>query len=253
MAYLLASDFDGTLIHWPSGTIDEEDRAAIRRFREAGNRFVIVTGRMYQSAIDGFSAADFHDMDSFLCLSGAYCAMPDGTKIYDKRKDASRLPELARFFRETGARYMNIDVGPESFEYDIGGETSFGFRKMSSEELTSLETFTSMNVGYHSEDEAYAISRRLEKEYGELITPLQNKMAIDMPPAGVNKAVAAGYAAGMYGIPDENVYTVGDSFNDLDMVRAYNGSAMEWGPDELKAAAKRTVHRVREIIEMIMS
>lgn len=253
MAYLLASDFDGTLIHWPAGKIDEEDRAAIRRFREAGNKLVVVTGRMFGSAMDGFSAADFHDMDAFLCLSGAYCAEADGTEIYDKRKDASRLPEMARFFRETGARYMNIDVGRESFEYDIGGETSFGFRKMSTEELLTLKTFTSMNVGYHSEEEAYAICRRLEKEYGDLITPLQNKVAIDMPPAGINKAVAAGYAANMYGIPTENVYTVGDSFNDLDMVREYNGSAMEQGPDELKAAAKRTVRRVREIIDLIMT
>ena len=85
MAYLLASDFDGTLIHWPSGKIDKEDREAIKRFREKGNKLVVVTGRMYGAAIDGFKSTDFYDMDCFLCLSGAIAAQSDGTVIYDKR------------------------------------------------------------------------------------------------------------------------------------------------------------------------
>ena len=252
MSYLLASDFDGTLIHWPSGKIDDEDREAIKRFRKAGNKVVVITGRMFRSAMDGFKAADFHDMDAFMCLSGAYCAHPDGTEIFDRRKSAERLPEIAEFFKSTGARYMNIDVGRESFEYDIGGEVSFGFRRLTKEELLALDTFTSMNVGYKNEDEAYKICRTLEKEFGDMITPLQNKNAIDMPPAGINKAVASSFAGEMYKVPKENVFTVGDSFNDLDMVREFNGSAMDTGPDELKGAAKRTVHRVREIIDVIM-
>lgn len=253
MAYLLASDFDGTLIHWPSGIIDEEDRAAVRRFRAAGNKLVVVTGRMYGAAIDGFNSTDFHDMDCFLCLSGALCAEPDGTEIFHKRANAERLPELAEFFRETGARYMNIDVGKNSHGFDIGGDLSFGFPMLTLNELKALETFTSINVGYADEDRAHEIISLLSEKFGDVITPLQNKNAIDMPPAGINKAVAAGFAGEMYGIRPENIYTVGDSFNDLDMVREYNGSAMDSGPEELKAAAKRTVHRVREIIDLIMS
>ena len=44
---LLASDFDGTLNY--GDTIMEEDLEAIKAWKEAGNEFVIVTGRSYES------------------------------------------------------------------------------------------------------------------------------------------------------------------------------------------------------------
>lgn len=253
MAYLLASDFDGTVIHWPSGTIDKEDRAAIRRFREAGNKFVIVTGRMYGAATDVFDSSDFHDMDGFICLSGAIAAKCDGTVLYDKRADASQLSEMADFFQKTGARYMNIDVGTKSFCFNIGGDISFGFPELSADGLRSLDTFTSMNVGYYDEETAHEICKALSERFGKIITPLQNKNAIDMPPAGVNKAIAAKFAGDLFGIPNEKIYTVGDGHNDIDMIRAFNGSAMDCGPKELVDAARRSVHRVREIIDLIMA
>ena len=251
--YLIASDFDGTIIHWPSGVIDDEDREAIKRFRAAGNIFVVVTGRMYGAAVDVFESSDFHDMDGFLCLSGALAARPDGSVIYEKKINASVLPEMADFFRGTGARYMNIDVGTRSYSFDIGGDLSFGFPMLSHDELSKLDTFTSLNVGYVDDETAHEVCKMLAEKFGSVITPLQNKNAIDMPPAGVNKAVGVKFAGEMFNISDDKIFTVGDGHNDIDMVRAFNGSAMDCGPDELKCAAKRTVHRVHEIIDIIMS
>ncbi|MBR7101750.1 MAG: HAD hydrolase family protein, partial [Clostridia bacterium] len=40
---IIATDFDGTLSY--NGKISEEDKAAIKRFRDAGNKFGVVTGR----------------------------------------------------------------------------------------------------------------------------------------------------------------------------------------------------------------
>ena len=42
--YIVGSDFDGTLNR---GGVSEQDRDAIHRFRQAGNRFGLVTGRDY--------------------------------------------------------------------------------------------------------------------------------------------------------------------------------------------------------------
>lgn len=253
MQYLLASDFDGTLCrHHHAYTVSDEDREAVRRFRAAGNKVAIVTGRMYESAVEVFNATDFHDMDCVLCLSGAYGFLPDGTELYDRRADGKRLSELADFFRSTGARYMNLDVGKHSYEYDIGGDYSFGLTPFSKEMLLSLDSFTSMNVGYHTCDRAHEVCGELCKSFSDVITPLQNLNAIDMPPVGVNKATAAKFAADMFGVPEDHIYTVGDSYNDIHMVKTYNGSAMETGPDELKSAARRTVKSVSEIISMLM-
>ena len=40
---IIASDYDGTINY--QGRISNEDKEAIRKFRQAGNKFGIVTGR----------------------------------------------------------------------------------------------------------------------------------------------------------------------------------------------------------------
>ena len=109
--YLFCSDFDNTICFWSDiGRLYDEDREAIHRFREAGNKFVVVSGRSYRSAIDVFNEMDFHDMDFFMIMSGAYAAYPDEKIIYDRRIDMNTLPEMADFFRESGARYLCLDL-----------------------------------------------------------------------------------------------------------------------------------------------
>lgn len=53
MRYLvLASDYDGTLVH--DGRIDEDTLAAVKRLRASGRRFVLVTGRELEELIGTF-------------------------------------------------------------------------------------------------------------------------------------------------------------------------------------------------------
>ncbi|MBR6676068.1 MAG: HAD hydrolase family protein [Clostridia bacterium] len=253
--YLLCSDFDNTICFWSNvGWIRDEDRAAIRRFREAGNKFVIVSGRSYQSAIDVFDTMDFHDMDFFMIMSGAYAAYPDESLIFDKRIDMRTLPPLADFFRETGARYLCLDIGKESYNVDIGGDLVPEFTSpITVEKALEFPTYTSINVGYHSIEESCAVAEELNKRFSHIITPLPNNRAIDMPPAGINKAVAVDYAAKMYGIEKDKIYTAGDNYNDIQMLKAYHGCAMANGPRAVWDSAERKITYISEIIDHILS
>jgi len=254
--YLLASDFDNTICFWSNvGWIWDEDREAIRRFREAGNKFVIVSGRSYLSAIDVFDEMDFHDMDFYMLMSGSYAEYPDKTLIYDKRIDMKLLPEMAEFFREKKTRYLCLDIGRESFNVDIGGDLVPEFTKTITMEdaLRRYPDFTSINVGYRSREEACSVAEELSERFGHIITPLPNNRAIDMPPAGIDKAVAVGYAAEMYGIEKDKVYTVGDNYNDMSMLSTFHGNAMANGPEAVWSSAERKVSRICEVIDRIMS
>ncbi len=251
--YLLCSDFDNTICFWSDvGRIYDEDRAAIRRFREAGNKFVIVSGRSYPTAIQVFDEMDFHDMDFFMAMSGSYAAYPDETEIFDKRIDMKHLPALARFFRETGGRYLGLDIGKKSYSVDIGGDWQ-PENTISVEDAMKYPTFTSINVGYHSNEEAYEIAAELEKKFSHIITPLQNNRAIDMPPAGVNKATAVEFAGKMLGIEKDKSYAAGDNYNDIQMLKAYHGCAMANGPEEVWSSAERKITHISEIIDHILS
>ena len=248
---LLASDFDSTLCHWPQGIVDDRDRAAIRRFREAGNRFAVVTGRTYHNALWGFDGTDFHDMDACFCLSGALCFDSNGKVIYDRRADGAALSDIIDYFRRTGARYLAYDIGTESGFIDIGGDPDFP-PTVSADEARRFESFTSLNAGYPDADTAKERAAEIGRLFGNVLTPLQNIIAIDMPPAGVNKAYAASYAAEMFGIARERVYTAGDNYNDISMVAEFHGCAMEYGPKELLCVAERKISLLHEVIDDIM-
>lgn len=251
--YLLCSDFDNTICFWTDiGRIYDEDREAIRRFREAGNKFVIVSGRSYPSAIDVFDEMDFHDMDFFYTMSGAYAAYPDESPIYDKRIEMKHLPKLCDFFKETGGRYLGLDIGKNNYSVDIGGDFQ-PETTITLDEAMRFDTFTSINVGYHSNEEAGEVSAELEKRFSDIITPLQNNRAIDMPPAGINKAVAVDFAAKMCGVEHDKIYTAGDNYNDIMMLRAYHGCAMANGPSAVWEHAERKITHISEIIDHILS
>lgn len=249
--YLLAADFDQTICHWQDAMVDDEDKAALKRFREAGNIVAVVTGRTYNSSRSAFRETDFHEMDISFCLSGALCVSTEDEIIYDKRADGGRLDEIIRYFRDTGARYLAFDVGGVSGRFDIDGDPEFP-PTVSADEAADFGGFTSLNAGYDSIETAKMRAAEIGRLFGDIVTPLQNERAIDMPPVGVNKAYAAGVCAEMYGIDKDNIYTAGDNYNDISMVGAYHGCAMESGPDELIAVAERKVHRIREVIDYIM-
>ncbi len=250
--YLLATDFDYTLCHWQDSMVDEEDKEALRRFREAGNVVAVVTGRTYNSSRSAFTETDFTEMDISFCLSGALCVSRDNSIIYDKRADGARLGELMDYFRKTGARYLAYDVGRVSGRFDIDGDPMFP-PTVSVEEALKFDSFTSLNAGYDSIETAKRRSAEIAELFGDIITPLQNERAIDMPPAGINKAYAVGICAEMFGVKKDNIYTAGDNYNDISMVEAYHGCAMDFGPDELLSVAEYKIHRIRELIDRIMS
>lgn len=248
--YLLASDFDYTLCHWQDSMVDDEDKAALESFRNDGNIVAVVTGRTFESSRWAFGETDFHEYDICFCLSGALCVDKNGSITYDKRASGERLSEIIRYFKDTGARYLAYDMGRVSGRIDIDGDPAFP-PTVSAADALKFDSFTSLNAGYDSVETAKTRAAEINALFGDVITPLQNGIAIDMPPAGINKAAAVKICAEMFGIDGDSIYTAGDNFNDISMVAAYHGSAMDFGPAELIAVAERKIHRVRELINYI--
>ena len=249
--YLLASDFDGTLCRWFNGGVIEEDRAAVRRFREAGNRFVLITGRDFESTMSVLREQNFWELDGCFCQSGALCVDLSGNVIYDRRTKEGYVGKIFRYFKETGALYIVVNVGKESYNVEIGG-VKLAMKTIPFEQGCALPSATSFNGKYKTETEAVHHAEKLAKLYGDVINPLLNGNNVDIPPAGVDKAVSAAYAAQKFDIPAQKIYTVGDNLNDLSMVRAFHGRAMRSGPPKLQSAAEKVVSTIYEIVDEIM-
>lgn len=249
---LLASDFDGTLCRWVNGGVIEEDRDAVRRFREAGNRFVLVTGRDFESTMSVLGEQDFWELDGCFCLSGALCVDLSGNVIYDRRTPEGYVGDIIRYFKETGALYVVVNIGKESYNVEIGG-MQLAMRTIPFEEGCAFPSATSFNAKYETDAESVHHAEELSRLYGDIINPLLNGNNVDVPPAGVDKAGAAAYAARMFHVPEQNIYTVGDNLNDLSMVGAFHGRSMQSGPPKLQNAAEKVVSTIYEIVDELMN
>ena len=169
----LACDYDGTLAH--DGVVDESVVAGLMRWREAGRRLLLVTGRELVDLQGTFSHLDL--FDSVVVENG-------GALFNPATGDEKALADLPspRFVDELRSR----GVEPISIGRVI-------VATWAPHETTVLATI---------------------RDLGLELQVIFNKGAVMVLPSGVNKATGLAAALATLGIPAENVVAVGDAMND---------------------------------------
>ncbi len=245
MIKLISLDLDGTLLT-PQGTITAASKAAIARAREAGIRVVVNTGR------------DVHEAVWFAQEAGCDTlnASAGGALVSDGKRTIRRweVPE------PSARRALELVLGWEGVGLLIfTGEQSLirSFDKTYMDENYPFPAFHE-NAVVTDDPIAYMEEHRLPlcKIHGELDSsryPMDELRAIDgvfittssthdfeLVPAGADKSRALAVIAELYGVPLEECAAVGDSANDLEVLRAV-GTPIVMGnaPQNVKAAAAR--------------
>lgn len=90
---ILFSDFDGTL--YINGTVNEQDRNAIRRWRADGNLFAMASGRDL-NALKTHLIEENVEWDFLLCLNGAEAYDHCDRLLFETPIDIKILPGLYR-------------------------------------------------------------------------------------------------------------------------------------------------------------
>lgn len=251
MYRLIAADLDETLLD--SGHhVPERVRAAISAARRLGVRFVPATGRPFASV------AGTLDELGLLGAPGEYVLSFNGGVITENSRskpltscglDPQRAEELYAF----GARHgfcMHLytldhvyvrNYLPEERAY-IGGrmnivetdEKDLGFLAQTGEHVVKL-LFMSLDMDLlHSTADHLAglgLTEGLEVVYS-------SNRYLEFNAPGVSKGVGLLELARMLGIPPEETMAIGDSSNDIPMIRAAGlGVAVANATDETKTAA----------------
>lgn len=240
---ILASDFDGSACR--NGGVSEADRAAISRWRAAGNQFGIVTGRFYTALDPIFNAG--MELDFVVASNGAIIIAPDRRYLDQKLADSGILPASAALARKMGAKGLAISLENTVVELDFShpqDETDALARK--------LKHFEQFSVYFHSDEEAGAYLEAQRAAQGAFCNPLQNSANVDVPPAGIDKpAGIRRYLARLDAAP-EQVITFGDNYNDIAMLTAFEGFAVSDGKEAVKRAAGRVADSLEELIEKFL-
>jgi hydroxymethylpyrimidine pyrophosphatase-like HAD family hydrolase len=174
MKYLaLATDYDGTLAH--DGHVSEETVSALARFREAGGKVILVTGRELPDLLAIFPA--IHLCESVVVENGALLYWP-----------ASKTEQTLG------------EAPPETFLTEVRhrGVTSCSMGRVIFATWRPWET----------------VVLEVIQEMGLELQIIFNKQAVMVLPSGMNKATGLVAALAALSIPAEKVAGIGDAEND---------------------------------------
>lgn len=235
---LFVSDFDRTF--YVNHEISHENIEAVKMWQQRGNLFLIATGReltSLDSELNKYSVSP----DFYICNNGAAIYDKNQTLLYHK----SIVREVGREVVEYIHSHYENSIGISSLDtkYKIneccGVNTQNGFSMaLEIEEITKIAEFVQIHKKFSNKELVQKLAYDLEEKYSESVSIFLNVMNVDIVALNVSKATAIDFIATVVDVRREEIYVMGDSYNDIDMIRAYDGFAMLSAEDVIKSSAK---------------
>lgn len=265
----LACDLDGTLLR-EDQTISRENLEAIIGFKAEGNKFVISTGRDIESIYDLFKDYPEIEYDYIVACNGAI-VLDNNKKVifnnYIKHDIAKKIinafidrDDICIHFEADGQHYLVKSKGLEyesSLSEDIKDMLLRFENRISIDEIFTKERkYAFISVFSINKDAVVAeeIKNLLIEEYGQEIEAFRNQFFVDIAPKDCSKGNGLRSILELDNIKEENLYAIGDSFNDVSMFElTKNSFTFHHVEEELKNIAQKCVSTVGECIDTIMN
>lgn len=218
---LIALDMDGTLLN-NKGQISMANRVAIKEAQEKGLYVVLSTGRSIHTSR---KHADSLELTSYLVTA-------NGSELWDEKRELVERnlvkSELIQWMWELSQKHKT-QFWAISTERNWNDEMP--------EDLHALEW---LKFGFHIDDDATRelIYKELEAK-GEFELSNSTLTNIEVNPKGISKAKGLELVCHKLGIKMKNVMSMGDSLNDLAMIKSSGlGVAMGNAQEAVKEAAE---------------
>lgn len=244
-----ASDFDGTL--FINQQISEENLSAIKKWRSAGNKFGIVTGRtfvMLEKHLQEFNLA----VDFSICCNGAIIYDGASKIIFETELPKKILLELINepflqktkhYAFETAQKVYCARVKSNSWVLREKDLWNFPLEIIESAQINDLPRINQLALDFESPDEAQISAEMLNKKFGDVIYAQKNTHSVDIVIAGMNKARGVENLLKVMNW-DAKAYVIGDESNDLPMIRHFGGYTVATAKDFVKREASAVFESV---------
>jgi Cof subfamily protein (haloacid dehalogenase superfamily) len=249
---LICIDMDGTLLN-DKKIISERNLRAIRLASEKGVRIAVCTGRIFTSA--EFFSELLGVKSPVIASNGAYIVEKDRDEVvYKAILGAEKCKKLLSVFRQYDIDphyYTSDTVFTEKLVYSSSFYTEVNktlppdkqvkmvLVKDWNEVFVEHEKEIFKGIAVHADIDKILkakITLRGMEEFEVVSSRFDN---FEVMNRGVSKGSAVKILADYYGITSDQVISIGDSENDLSMIKfAGLGIAMGNGNDEVKKAAK---------------
>ena len=227
---LIASDFDGTI---GTGARLIDDLEAIDAFRARGHLFGLVSGRN-NGGLREMRGRSRVPCDFLMSDNGGVCYI--GEKLlFSHRMGAEYFFPLADFLLSEGSDMVavNRDDGVDLLFYKDEQGT---ITEQIPRERWAPRPFSQMSGIFRDPAHCLAMAEKAKERFAHL-TALPSDDCLDLVPKGRDKAAGVAELAAHFQIPWEDVYVVGDNYNDLAMLDAFKSYVVENAPEAVKKHA----------------
>ena len=245
------SDFDGTL--YVDERISRENLEAVARWQQAGNWFVIATGRNVTSIRRQLRALPEEQRlvpDALILNNGAMIVGGDGEEIYSCPLDHETAVGVLEYLdgEDDGGSGVSLKTGKWNVVRKIWMKTNQppcdGVITLA--KAKNLPEILQIHHRKDTEEDIIRLCGEINARFPKAIA-YPNVKDGDVVARGVGKARGIEILAEKEG-PFEEILVIGDSVNDLEMIQAYRGAAMESGSPAVKGAAAEIVSSVADYL-----
>ena len=225
---MLVSDYDQTF--YINDNDIEKNKKAVEQFQNKGNIFVIATGRSY---------LDFKNKLDLYNFNYDYVILNHGATILDKDNNIFANYSIDSNIIKDIYEDLNIKESINSFNCsELESRVDFNHQNL-----------TKINVKYNSREEAMRINKIINDKYSNyVVSYFVNTNSIEIISNQTNKSNAINILIERLGLSKDDIYTIGDGYSDIDMIKDFNGYAIKDSVEELKQVSIKEYESVSDLI-----
>lgn len=231
MKKILVSDYDQTF--YLNDEDIEKNKKSVEEFRKKGNTFAFATGRSY---------FDFMNKAEQYKLKWDYLIINHGATILDKNNNIISNYTIDNDVIKNIKKDLEIEKAIKYFCCNLeNSRTNFNDK-----DLTKIHA-------KYEKNKAEQINSLINKKYAEFVNCyFVSGNAVEIISNKTCKSNAIEEIVQIEKVNRENIFTIGDGYSDIEMIKNYNGYCMEESVQELlKICNGKIVKSVSELIEKI--
>lgn len=231
MRKILVSDYDQTF--YLNDEDIEKNKKSVEEFRKKGNILVFATGRSY---------FDFMNKAEQYKLKWDYLIINHGATIIDKNNNIISNYTIDNDVIKNIKKDLEIEKSINHFCCKLeNSRTNFDDK-----DLTKIHA-------KYEKNKAEQINSLINKKYAEFVNCyFVSGNAVEIISNKTCKSNAIEEITQIEKINKEDIFTIGDGYSDIEMIKNYNGYCMEESVQELlKICNGKIVKSVSELIEKI--
>ncbi len=250
-----ASDYDGTLLR--GGAIDEETKAGIARWRAAGHKFGIVSGRDYGMLVPQLHAYGVK-FDYTICNNGAIIRGADDVICFQAEIASNALAAIAAeplvqksfhfAFSAADVTYLCHHFAGSWIEREAK-EWDFPIVCIEESMIGTLTGIQQFSLGFAQPKQSDECAKVLNEKMGTMICAFPNGCSLDITPVGISKEQGIRQLLCKMGWDGAKVYAIGDETNDLPMLKAFDGYSLTTARPEIQSQAKAVFSSVGAMLD----